>query len=448
MAAMPRLWRIFWLVVLGGHLAAAGAGWWLWPGGFPVGHPRFWVNGVGPLIVMAAVGVAVGAARGKRMGVLRIALAAFPVFWGAAAGAGRVVFPVSSLRIWMPAMGVAAVMGVGAWWPFRKMERPDWRGMGAVMAVAAGLGVLAPWSQRGPEADTRPSGDAGSFLAESVGEKETGEDTGRVSDRVRVAEGDGTVSARMGGLTLDVSALLTFLDRSPDRCWTILAPADVREGPRLVMEGMRRSSTGVEFTYRRGGRLGLKVEDGEAIRIEATAELDQEVYSHLNSFADVMVTGHERLGVAFSPCEDVVVEVLPADYPTGRPMRLAYLGRDGIFRVVEASDGEKGPFRELGSGPLERGEPLGMTFFDEGRPVARMTLEDWSAQAGVQLSPTAGWGVPVNAIEFVRTGNDPKAPAAFYCTLAGTGVGRGWDSVGHREGVYRNRVKIEEVEGE
>jgi hypothetical protein len=161
-----------------------------------------------------------------------------------------------------------------------------------------------------------------------------------------------------------------------------------------------------------------------------------------------MVRGHERLGVAFSPCPEVVVEVKPADYPTGRPMRLAYLGADGSFRVVEATTGEKGPFRTLATGPLRRGEPLGVTLYDGETPAAKIVLEDWSAQAATQLSPTAGWGLPVNAIEFVREGDAPGSLAVFYVTLAGTSVGRGWDSVGHGEGMYRNRIRIEPASGE
>jgi hypothetical protein len=91
---------------------------------------------------------------------------------------------------------------------------------------------------------------------------------------------------------------------------------------------------------------------------------------------------------------------------------------------------------------------LGITLFDGDRPAARIALLDWSAQLGTQLSPTAGWGLPVNAIEFVREGDAPGSLAVFYVTLAGTSVGRGWDSVGHREGLYRNRIRIEPASGE
>jgi hypothetical protein len=88
-------------------------------------------------------------------------------------------------------------------------------------------------------------------------------------------------------------------------------------------------------------------------------------------------------------------------------------------------------------------ESLVITLFDDDRAVGLVTLEDWSAQAGTALSPTAGWGMPVNAIEFSLAGNAPSSPASIFVTLSGTSVGRGWDSVGHAAGTYRNRIRIE-----
>ncbi len=67
-------------------------------------------------------------------------------------------------------------------------------------------------------------------------------------------------------------------------------------------------------------------------------------------------------------------------------------------------------------------------------------LKDWSRQLSTTLSPTAGWGVPTNAIEFQRLDTNEDAPAAIWITLAATSVGRGWETVGHSAGTYRNRV--------
>ena len=48
-----------------------------------------------------------------------------------------------------------------------------------------------------------------------------------------------------------------------------------------------------------------------------------------------------------------------------------------------------------------------------------------------------------NAIEFSLGDDRPTSPASVFVTLAGTSVGRGWDSVGHAAGTYRNRMTIE-----
>ena len=48
--------------------------------------------------------------------------------------------------------------------------------------------------------------------------------------------------------------------------------------------------------------------------------------------------------------------------------------------------------------------------------------------------------MPENAIEFET--NESGKLAFFTVTLAGTSVGRGWDSVGHAKGIYRNRMAV------
>jgi hypothetical protein len=78
--------------------------------------------------------------------------------------------------------------------------------------------------------------------------------------------------------------------------------------------------------------------------------------------------------------------------------------------------------------------------------IARIELMDWAKQCSTAISPTAGWRVPVNAIEFSRDTADEASVASFFVTLAGTSVGRGFDSVGHAAGTYRSRIKAGWVE--
>src|SRR5262249_40246315 len=151
--------------------------------------------------------------------------------------------------------------------------------------------------------------------------------------------------------------LLTFESRSPDRCWTNLSPAEQRIGPLRMVTAVRRDgSDRLAVGYRDDDVSRLDVatsSDGYAL-IEAVTHLPRPVYSHLNAFAEIFAAGHKRLFVAFSPCASQRIEVLPEDYPFGRPGRCAYLDDEGIFHVVQASSGEKGPFHELARGPLPR----------------------------------------------------------------------------------------------
>ena len=60
-----RLWRLFWLTVLVGHVVLGGAWWWLEPGGFGVRHPRFWANSVAPIV---GLGLSIGSLAGTSIG--------------------------------------------------------------------------------------------------------------------------------------------------------------------------------------------------------------------------------------------------------------------------------------------------------------------------------------------------------------------------------------------
>jgi len=182
--------------------------------------------------------------------------------------------------------------------------------------------------------------------------------------------------------------------------------------------------------------------DDRGITLTAFTSLDADVYSHLNHFAEVRITGHSDLRIAFSPAPGFVTPVEPMDYPVGRPTRFGYLDPDGVFHVVEATSAEKGPFHDLAQGPLGTADPLVLTLFDGQEPQCEIAFDTWAAQVGLAPSPTAGWGVSVNAIEIGRAGEVKTAPAVIWASLAATSVGRGWDSVGHRAGTYVNRIRV------
>ncbi|MEM6994089.1 MAG: hypothetical protein AAF721_26485 [Myxococcota bacterium] len=99
----------------------------------------------------------------------------------------------------------------------------------------------------------------------------------------------------------------------------------------------------------------------------------------------------------------------------------------------------RAPFTDLCRQALGE-DGLEITIVHGGVDVGVLRFEDWAAQADVGLSPTAGWGVPANAIEFWA--DDPGSHVVLSLSLAATSVGRGWHTVGHAAGVYRNRMRL------
>ena len=396
------------IAIAGLHLIAAAYAWHLLPHGFPATHARFWVNQVLPFglatIAMASI---VGVWR-RYDRTVALALCVFPGLHAGIAVGWFVVFPLTGARAATIAGVVSVVLAVGA---IGALDRARWRWMtvGAVLGLLVGIGVAR--SQRGADPDTHP--------AEQVRALATLE-TGELPTWVRV--GPGAARAELGAVTIDVSPLLTFISRSPDRGWTLFADQPPGDDVR--------------------GAFGVTARSDGGIHIAAETVIPDEVYSHLNEFSVIQIRGHHRLFVAFSPMPDQRIEITYSEYPTGKPSRFAYLDPDGDLHVVESSTGEKGPFTELARGHLAPGAPLGFTLYDEDRRIATLDFADFASQASTQLSPTGGWGVPENAIELSLAADRPDADAMIFMTLAGTSVGRGFDSVGHSPGLYRNRIDL------
>ncbi len=417
-----------------GHALAAAAWWWAMPGGFAIGSPRFWVNSVFPpaAIVVSIAGL-YGIVRRARLAAA-IAMV-FGLVWIAAAVSGRIAYPISLRLLFAFPLIVGLVgllLGVLLW----RATRPDadaaarrfTLGLYLLGVAAVALGAWLPWTQRGP---------APSTLAIEPPPNLAGTPT-RFT----------TLTTGSGRYFAQLEPTLTFISRSPDRAWSLLAPRRVRQQPvrRPTGEPGTWIDEALDPINPDGDAVNLLAEHRLTIdtsertsEIDGVASLDRPVWSHLNSYALLLFSGHERLSVAFSPTGETRFDVLPSDYPVGRPSRFACLLPGDRFVVLEAASAEKGPFTELASAPLARDEPVTLTFFDGDTPIAIWTLHDFAAHASTAPSPTAGHGVPQNAIRFTLEGTAPRSPAALYVTLAGTGVGRGYDTVAHAPGAYRTR---------
>jgi hypothetical protein len=446
-----RLWRLFWLMILVGHVLLAAFCLWAQPGGFPAGHPRFWSNRVAPVCVLAVAIAALAALRRESMNALRLLLPAWAAAWAAAGIASRVVFPSTLVWLWLLPEAAAASMALGAI-PVSRGFSAKSRAGSVATALASGLfGAALVLTQQVPVPATRPLNVEMRKLDPLATTTRRQRGAIRLKSTALVQSFDGAIMIRESPLTITLQPLLTFLSRSPDGCPTVFVKSDARAGPEPRLVAASRTSDRsceMSFDLRGQGPASLDVtidSRGKRVIVESMTRLDQPVYSHLNSFCDIEIRGHRQLALGFSPCAGAPIAVQHFDYPIGRPARFAFLDKDGTFKVVQASSGEKGPFQILASGPLGRHEALSITLYDQEQPMARITLEDWASQAAVALSPTAGWGVPVNAIEFSLSGDAPSAPASIFVTLAGTSVGRGWDCVGHTAGTYRNRIQIESL---
>ena len=512
-----------WRIVLYTHLIAAVMWWWMMPGGFPVSHPRFWTNEVFPLLAAGACFACLFAER-RRYAIARVSTAAtIPAFWIAATATAAITFPQSAARFLPPALACTTAAVAIFYLTFRRQPIP-WRKLMAAVAPAMAIATAVVVTQRGGDPATNPENhplaifepntemrmaalpvhlsdqiDVQPADGRVVIHKRLGNDesAGPVDGRIPALHKGGQGSRRaqtalaasaperapVPNYRLEVEPLITFEDRSPDRCWTIFAPTRDRTSPARQLTALRHEGLNLSASFRddtdsaeilplpnarRGGIdadspappplhkggpggvesvLNIRASDSEgAVAIESGARLDHPVYSHLNSFAVFTIHGCRHPAISFSPCPSVVVSVEPFDYPIGRPLRLAYVDSQDVFHVVTARSGEKGPFTEFGKGSLPRAESLTMTVYDERQAIFSITLDDWSSQAARSVSPTAGWGLPVNAIEFSRTRGDDSdsnlESFTIWLTLAGTSVGRGWDSVGHTAGTYRNRIRV------
>lgn len=414
------------------------------PGVFPVAHPRFWINGVLPWIIVAGT-LSGRLPRGRLRETVRLpALAALAALWTVAAISARITFPVTFGSLWVVPLLAGIVIGWLSFAESRRGQRPRFGVVSAAAAMAAAIGIFLPVAQRTSPPDTRPSNIEIRTLQVGAAIPSANEAM-KLSDTVEVFPNEGTVVLGSRKRKILVQPLLTFQSRSPDGCWTLFANGKVSRGPRRELIHSDRNAAHAKLSYRDDNLTSLEVDAGSAGRvahIEATSRLPLPVWSHLNSYAELAITGRGALSVSFSPCPDTRIEVRSMDYPFGRPARFAYLDMHDVFHVVEARSAEKGPFRQLAAGHLSKDAPLEMIFFDDGAPVFRVALADWASQTGRQISPTAGWGVPVNAIEFSLQAD---SIAHVFVTLAATSVGRGFESVGHAAGVYRNRMSIEQL---
>lgn len=350
------------------------------PHGFPADHPRFWLHTALPGAGLLACVVLT---RFVGLGAL-----ATTTIWGGFAVGLLGFFREEAL---LPAVVALCVAGLGALLA-RRLE-PGAHPMGVLFFTA---GLLSAAALRGPPPTTHPGGPSieGRFVS---------------TPPIHQA----------GDVRIQVDPRLDVHDASRHRFQTALGPSALPLSGRIRVE-----------------------ESPGTTRVHGETLVPADVYAHLSTYASITLTGHEALSLAFSPCPTHRFPVEPADYPWGRPVQVATVSDDRTFRVQRARSGEKGPFTTLCQSRLPADAALEITVFDRDLPVARIGMLDYARQLSTALSPAAGYGLPQNALTFRRLGDDPSAPVWIHATLAGTGIGIGWDSVGHEAGRYPNRIEV------
>jgi hypothetical protein len=450
---LARAARLCWLGIIVATVLVSAAWWWLEPGGFEISHPRFWANSVAPIVALGLSLATLGALRSESRRALKWFLLLWPAAALGTAVSGRLLFPVTLAWLWLIPLGGSLVMGLAVlrfWSGESRRTRAGSVGLGLLVALASAAFVR---TQYPPTPRTKPT----SQVSISFTRENRVQAISHPISLLRLARNadlhtlEGSLLVRFSQVSISANPMLRFLNSSKDGCWSVFASARDQVGPEPRLREAQfdgEHSCRLAYDLPGQGPATMRVEvdpSAESIKLEVRTNLMQTTYSHLNSYSDFEIRGHRLLELEFSPCLGVPIEVRKFDYPIGRPARFAYVEQDRTFRIVEAASGEKGPFLTLARGHLGAEESLTIILRDFGRPVGKITLADWAAQADTTLSPTAGWGVPVNAIEFNLADDPPSSPASIFVTLAGTSVGRGWDCVGHNPGTYRNRILLEAV---
>lgn len=422
------------------HIAGAAGWWWLSPKGFSAETSQFWTNAVLPWATMAvAITGLVATHRGHRTLAANVVLC-FAATWAAAALAARWTFPLSFAGIWW-LLATVALCGCLLSALVARNEKRSHAASVCSIAIGALVGTGIVRGQIPEPPSTIPWQ---TELQLAKGESEPSLTSANEAPRpdFHFFVNEQALALRSGDLHITCKPILTFHRVSLDHCWSLLARRTWTLRRQFVREG--HDGEARAYFYDDGARIEIsRSTDDDYFDLSAFTPVSAATYSHLNTFCELEISGHDSLAIAFSPAAGSIIDVLPADYPFGRPARFAYLSETGVFRVCEAASGEKGPFRELAAAPLKRGEPLTIVLYDNRRPVISITLDDWTSQLSTAISPAAGWGVPVNEIQFQRLGDAPSSRVGIWISLAATAVGRGFETVGHSTGIYRNRMTLQ-----
>ncbi len=393
--------------------AAATAVLWRPLGTFPVITLAFWASS--GFVLLAWLSAALGLlAASRRDSALLVACTLLPAFALQALGlTGRFVFPDTFRAVWLgPAVlgvlwSVAALPLLGT----LASRRHAVLALCVSALVGAPFGVIQVLARR----PRTPAGTRPLNLAAPESSKAT-----PPPQRLRFD---------CAGRRVDVLPFLSFESTSRDGFWPRAGPPDILEGP-------------PEATL---CALQVEAQDG-GLTLEASTELPHAVHSHLNRFLELQLRGFDAPTLAFDALGPTPFPLKPFDYPHGRPAHFAVVTEGGELRVARGSDAEKGPFVELGRGLVPSDGVLSLALLDGAVHIAHVDVDGFVAQADLGPSPTAGFGMPANVLQFGVPPRQPPGEATpvgvLHLSLAESGIGEGLDTVTHAAGRYWLRVAL------
>jgi hypothetical protein len=220
-----------------------------------------------PPLIVALLATAL-VSRGKlNHAILPPALAAIPLFWMAFAVSSRLTFQLSFESAWhLPFVAAFAVAVL--WINKMRLRVTAWWLVPLIAIPALICGWALPGTQRAPDPTTTPAG------AQFPAPPKTPTDAKviRLTKDAQIDPRDARLVIRRGKMLVNVLPFLSFADRSPDRCWTALAPEDTKKGTNRIFAGKFRDGAGWDVYYKDEDMSRLAVSmNGSAVQLDAAS---------------------------------------------------------------------------------------------------------------------------------------------------------------------------------
>ncbi len=275
--------------------------------------------------------------------------------------------------------------------------------------------------------------------------------------QVRLNQSRSTIEVTTPTGVLDIWPTMNFFSISQNRFWAVLGNRD-RSYTEIehVNKGKYKGADALYIVWSAksrkarlkpgelSGEILIEQHRSEApsmeIQVTSITRLTRQIDTHQARYCGLKWSGN--VPITLSIGHEQPYEWIPtaSDYPFGAPATFMSVMKDWVA-LLKASSAEKGPFNTLATFPKENPE---FRIMASNKPVCQVVLEGFVEQASLELSPTAGWGIPVNSIFLEGVQFKNKQPLGVWIgfSLASTGIGRGFHAVGTGPGMYVSKLRV------